>query len=848
MIIEKGYAKINLGLNVVRKRPDSYHDLDMIMTSINLYDELYIEEDAGGKIIIECEQMPHLKPEANLVFQAIELVRSMYRIDRGVRVKIIKRIPEQAGLGGGSADAAAALRGINRLWHLNLSLPELAQLGFEIGSDVPFCIYNRTARVGGRGEIIEFIPDMPFTYLLLVFPDFRSSTREVFQNYVVNNSRESGIDDLQTAIENGNLQEIARACFNDLEKAVSNPEIASIKRDLLQSGVLGALMSGSGSTVYGICLNNEKNALQVLQRFNGLSSKQNRPRRQTGIYTVRSSRRATKGINPTAPPQPKTQDDLRVLSSTETKAYAMLPLAYQAVLNNYQTILTPLSLWDNISVQKLNQPVAIITMSDGSSERELQIALSEIVQHLGYGLRVSVKRNVPEHLGLLNADNYLCAIISGLKDFGCNVEDVFALFPAQVGAYRNYRTVLYDSKSGTIEPLNKAVFGHVLLVDLELRNYHSPRYTKQAGTEDPRFRQIIAGIAEKNFYKMATNAFNGLEKFDGRKIEEYRGWGFLEKTKAAVLNNGAVNCYLTINGRALIILARYDKNILKIKNLLRDRLKLTNSLVSSLKTDVAHRTSVSAILKPLEEMAVESFEDHTYDESSPFINDEEGFDDYQDEIPYRKSKRRRVLSYEGSENDYEGILLLNSGGSIFKQYDFSDIAKYFKNFFDGKYINFNVDGKKIPVIFKTEHLPHILGIHLLDENDPSYRGKAGFMKLLSGEISYRKLKSPGYVNEKIFRGIINRTQSSVLIFNDIFNNRLDSFYCFPRELIVGEDTKMVKFEFGITRMLSGSSFHTQHLLGIGKDETTNRYFFYTSFIWRVPAHIGKKDSYSIVIS
>ncbi|NLD26513.1 MAG: 4-(cytidine 5'-diphospho)-2-C-methyl-D-erythritol kinase [Acholeplasmataceae bacterium] len=848
MIIEKGYAKINLGLNVVRKREDSFHDLDMIMTSINLYDELYIEDNASGNIIIECDQLLNLKPEDNLVYKAIDLVRNLYHINKGVKVRIIKRIPEQAGLGGGSADAAAVLRGVNQLWELNLPLSELAKLGFQIGSDVPFCIYNRTARVRGRGEIIEFIEDMPFTYLLLVFPDFRSSTREVFQNYIVDHSQDGRIDQLQTNIEGGSLPDIAKACFNDLEKAVNNSEIAAIKSDIIQSGALGALMSGSGSTVYGICHNSEKNALQVLQRFNSLSSGRNHPRRQAGIYTVRSMRKATKVAISDIPVRKNKQDDLRILFSIETKAYAMLPLAYQAILNNYITILTPLSLWDNISIQKLNHPVAILTISDGSPDRELSSALNEIVQHLGFGLRVSIKRNVPKDLGLLDFNNYLCAIITGLKSFGCHIEDVFTLFPAQVKAYRDYRTVMFDSKSGVCDILNKAVFGHALLVDLNLKNYHNPRYTKQAGATDFRFQGIITGISEKNFYKMATNSFNGLEKFDGRQIDEYRGRGFLDKIKTAVLNYGAANCYLTINGRALIILARYEKNIIRIKNLLRDRFNLKNSLVTSLKTDVIHRTSVSKILKTVEDIATESFEDYTYDESSPFINDEEGFDDYQEEATYRKSKRRRVLSYEGSENDYEGILLLNSGGSIFKQYDFSDIAKYFKNFFDGKYINFNVDGKEVSVIFKTEHLPHILGIHLLDEGDPSYRGKAGFMKLLNGEISYRKLKSPGFIDEKIFRQIINKTQSSVLIFNDIFNNCLDSFYCFPRELIVGEDTKMVKFEFGITRMLSGSTFHKQHLLGIGRDETTNRYFFYTSFIWQVPAHIGKKDSYSIIIS
>jgi len=151
MVIEKGYAKINLGLEVLRKREDGYHDLDMIMTNLNLYDELYFEDHPGKSIIIECEELDYLRPEENLIYKAIDNLRSRYGIDRGVKVRVVKRIPEKAGLGGGSADCAAALRAMNKLWDLNLSLEQLAAIGSELGSDVPFCVHNKTARVGGRG-------------------------------------------------------------------------------------------------------------------------------------------------------------------------------------------------------------------------------------------------------------------------------------------------------------------------------------------------------------------------------------------------------------------------------------------------------------------------------------------------------------------------------------------------------------------------------------------------------------------------------------------------------------------------------------------------------------------------
>src|SRR5690554_1690290 len=183
MVVEKAYAKINLGLEVLNKREDSYHDLAMIMTSISLSDELYFEEIDQNKIIIDCEKMSHIVLESNLIYIAAKLIKERFEINKGVKIRVVKNIPEKAGLGGGSADAAATLRGLNTLWNLGQSLDDLAKLAIEIGSDVPFCIYNKTAKVTGRGENIEFIDDVPYLNLLLVFPHFKASTKDVFNSF-----------------------------------------------------------------------------------------------------------------------------------------------------------------------------------------------------------------------------------------------------------------------------------------------------------------------------------------------------------------------------------------------------------------------------------------------------------------------------------------------------------------------------------------------------------------------------------------------------------------------------------------------------------------------------------------
>lgn len=250
MINEKAYAKINLGLKVLGKRIDGFHDLDMLMVSIDLHDDLnFVEND---KIIIESNDFKHIPLEDNLIYKTIKLVQSRFNIVDGIKVEVIKCIPEQAGLAGGSSDAAATLRALNKLWNLRLDLDQLADLGKEIGSDVPFCIYSKLARVRGRGEIVEKIK-LNFDYnVILIVPDFCSSTKDIFSHYTCVYNNES-IKNLINSFKNNKI-----TLFNDLEVTYKKidpnkyKKIIDMKSVLLEHGAVASIMSGSGSVVYGL--------------------------------------------------------------------------------------------------------------------------------------------------------------------------------------------------------------------------------------------------------------------------------------------------------------------------------------------------------------------------------------------------------------------------------------------------------------------------------------------------------------------------------------------------------------------------------------------------------------------
>jgi len=247
-------AKINLTLDVLGKRPDGYHEVEMVMQSIELYDRLEFTP-AHGEISLAVAGGELPVGRDNLVYRAAELIRHHGGVRAGVKIRLEKAIPVAAGLGGGSADAAATLAALNEMWGIGLSLPELMALGEQLGADVPFCLAGGTALARGKGEKIEQLPPCPRMGLALIKPPFGVATAAVYRAFtprLVAKRPDTGA--MMEAIRAGDIGAIARNLANVLEPvtAAMRPEIMEIKQGLLEAGALGALMSGSGPTVFGL--------------------------------------------------------------------------------------------------------------------------------------------------------------------------------------------------------------------------------------------------------------------------------------------------------------------------------------------------------------------------------------------------------------------------------------------------------------------------------------------------------------------------------------------------------------------------------------------------------------------
>ncbi|WP_209125719.1 4-(cytidine 5'-diphospho)-2-C-methyl-D-erythritol kinase [Alkalihalobacillus sp. BA299] len=250
----KAPAKINLTLDVLRKRDDGYHEVEMIMTTVDLADRIdliHLEED---RIVVDVSEGYVPNDERNLAYQAAKILKERYSINKGVSIYITKNIPVAAGLAGGSSDAAATLRGLNELWKLNLSLDELARVGTEIGSDVAFCVYGGTALATGRGEIIKKISSPPPCWVVLAKPPIGVSTAEVYGKLKVNQITHPNTQAMLKAIEEKDFTKICAQLHNVLEEVTFNtyPEVKHIKAQMERFGADGVLMSGSGPTVFGL--------------------------------------------------------------------------------------------------------------------------------------------------------------------------------------------------------------------------------------------------------------------------------------------------------------------------------------------------------------------------------------------------------------------------------------------------------------------------------------------------------------------------------------------------------------------------------------------------------------------
>lgn len=250
----KAYAKINLGLDVLGRLPNGYHEVKMIMQTVGIYDELTFEKaDEGIVITTDSGELP--TNEDNLIYRAAKLLMQKYAIDAGIRINLKKNIPIAAGMAGGSTDAAATLKGVNEVFGLGCTEDELKEIGVKIGADVPYCVMGGTALAEGIGEKLTALKNAPRCVLLVAKPGINVSTKYVYEHLDALASYDHpDIDGMVRAISAGDLHGIVSRLGNVLEAVTipAYPVINDIKKVMLDAGALGSMMSGSGPTVFGI--------------------------------------------------------------------------------------------------------------------------------------------------------------------------------------------------------------------------------------------------------------------------------------------------------------------------------------------------------------------------------------------------------------------------------------------------------------------------------------------------------------------------------------------------------------------------------------------------------------------
>lgn len=257
----KALAKINLSLDVVRRREDGYHEVRMIMQTINLYDKISIKKSATPGIQMTTNSSFLPTDENNLVYKAAKLLMEEFKIEEGVEIHLQKFIPVAAGMAGGSSDAAAVLYGVNKLFNLKLSKKALMERGVKIGADVPYCIMRGTALAEGIGEKLTPLNPAPQCFVLIAKPNISVSTKFVYDNLHANELKEHpDIDGMIDAINEKNLSAVAEKMGNVLETVTIKeyPVIEEIKDIMKEQGAVNAMMSGSGPTVFGLFETKEK--------------------------------------------------------------------------------------------------------------------------------------------------------------------------------------------------------------------------------------------------------------------------------------------------------------------------------------------------------------------------------------------------------------------------------------------------------------------------------------------------------------------------------------------------------------------------------------------------------------
>lgn len=266
----KAPAKINLTLDVLGKREDGYHEVEMVMTTIDLADRIDIYPRNDEKITIDSSACFVPLGEKNHVYQIAQILRTKLGIRKGVHFYIHKNIPVAAGLAGGSSDAAAAIRGLNRLWSLGLSIEEMAAIGAEVGSDVSFCVHGGTALAQGRGEMITPLPSPPPAWVILAKPPIGVSTADIYGKVTMGEIQKHPARSaaMVKAITERDYQAVYQTMGNHLETVTLSlyPEVKRLKEQMLRFGADASLMSGSGPTVFSLV---DKES-RVSRIYNGL--------------------------------------------------------------------------------------------------------------------------------------------------------------------------------------------------------------------------------------------------------------------------------------------------------------------------------------------------------------------------------------------------------------------------------------------------------------------------------------------------------------------------------------------------------------------------------------------------
>lgn len=257
-LILKAYAKINLALDVLRRREDGYHDVKMIMQNIGIYDVLEFTADpekSGREIILTANREDIPTDGRNLIYKAASLMFDEYNLEGSIRINLIKNIPVEAGMAGGSTDCAATLIAVNQLFNLGADKKRLMELGVTLGADVPYCVLAQTALSEGIGEVLTPVNPLPDCYILVAKPPVNVSTKMVYTNLKLDElGSHPDVDGMIAALKGGDLKTICTYMENVLESVTVklHPKIEELKNIMKEQGALNAIMSGSGPTVFGI--------------------------------------------------------------------------------------------------------------------------------------------------------------------------------------------------------------------------------------------------------------------------------------------------------------------------------------------------------------------------------------------------------------------------------------------------------------------------------------------------------------------------------------------------------------------------------------------------------------------